>query len=169
MIGSRIAVLVTVALVLQLELFSWFTFDGSRPEVMILLVLAVGYLIGPEQGAVIGYAAGLALDVFLATPLGLTAFIYTIAGYVVGQLSPALLRSSWWFTSLVLAAGSGITMVVYGVVGEVLGLDTFDGPPLGTIVTVVALVNLALAPLAIKAVQWARIGDRTRRRHSVFS
>jgi rod shape-determining protein MreD len=165
----KTAALIAGAVLLEVQLFSWFSFGGARPEIVILLVLAVGYLVGPDQGAIVGFAAGLALDVFLTTPLGFSAFVYTVAGYAIGQVSPSLVRSAWWIGALVVAGASGLTMLATAIFGEVLGLDTLHGPAVGTIVTVVALVNLVFAPLALRLVGWARLGDPTRRRRSVFA
>lgn len=166
---GRVAGLVLGALVLQVCLLAQFSFHGARPEVMILVVLAVGYLSGPDHGAVVGFAAGLALDVVLSTPFGLTAFVYTIMGYGIGSVTSGVVRSAPWISAPILGAGSAVAMVLYALIGAVIGLDTLGGPPLLTIVLVVAVVNTVLAPLALWLVGWARSVDRPRRRRSVFA
>jgi len=169
MIPRRIAAVLVGAVLLQLTLFAQFSYEGARPEVIVLVVLAVGYLVGPDEGAIVGFAGGLAFDVHLTTPLGLTALVYLLAGFAIGRIVPGTTDGPWWLTSLVLAAGSAVTMVVYGFVGEIVGLDTLHGPAIGTIAVFVALVNLVFAPLAIRLVRWTRYGSRSRRRHSVYA
>lgn len=169
MIPYRMVLVAAAGLVLQLTLFSTFSFDGARPEILVLLVLAVGHRLGPDAGAVAGFGVGLAFDVFVTTPFGLTALVYLVAGYLMGRVVPPLTGVPWWVTALVLSAGSGIVMLGYGVVGEIIGLETLRGPAIGTIMVFVALVDLVLAPLAMAAVRWIQIEPRARRRSSVYA
>ena len=52
--------------------------------------------------------------------------------------------------------------VLYALVGAVLGEPTLSGPSLASIVVLVAAVNALLAPLAARALSWARSDDRDR-------
>lgn len=159
----RTALIVLVTLVIQVSLLSRFSFEGARPDVMILLAIVAGYRLGPERGALVGFAAGLSFDIVLSTPLGLSALIYTIVGYGVGAATAGMVRTSRWAASLVAAVGSAAGMLLYALVGTVLGEPTLDGPPLASIVVLVAAVNAALAPLASRAIAWAQTDERDRR------
>ena len=167
-IGRAVAVVLT-ALVLQASLFARFSFEGARPEILLLVALMAGFVAGPDDGAIIGFAAGLALDIVVRTPFGLSALVYTLAGYATGSITASVLRSAWWIASLVGAVGSAGAMVVYALVGAVLGEPTLSGPSLATIVVVVSAVNACLAPLAASALRWARTEDVDRGRHSFLS
>lgn len=159
----RTALIVLVTLVIQVSLLSRFSFEGARPDVMILLAIVAGYRLGPERGALVGFAAGLSFDIVLSTPLGLSALIYTIVGYGVGAATAGMVRTSRWAASVVAAVGSAAGMLLYALVGTVLGEPTLDGPPLASIVVLVAAVNAALAPLASRAIAWAQTDERDRR------
>jgi len=188
----RAALIVVVTLVLQVTLFSRFSFEGARPDLMILLAVMAGFRFGPERGAIIGFAAGVSFDIVLSTPLGLSALVYTIVGYAVGVTTAGMVRTSRWAASAVAAAGSAAGMVLYALVGAVLGEPTsaystipaagsaagmvlyalvgavlgeptLDGPSLGSIVVLVAAVNAVLAPLASRALAWAGTDERDRR------
>ena len=54
-------------------------------------------------------------------------------------------------------------MLLYALLGAVLGEPTLSGPSLATIVVLVAAVNAALAPVAVRAMAWAKTDDRDRR------
>lgn len=162
---AKVAPIIVATLVLQVCLFGTFSFDGARPDLMVILAIAAGFIAGPERGALVGFAAGLAFDVVLATPLGLSAFVYTIVGYAAGLVGVNIVRSAWWITPLFAAVCSALAMIFYAVVGEVLGQATLAGPPLTSIVVIVALVNAVLAPLAVRALTWARHDDVDHRRH----
>ncbi|WP_426572167.1 rod shape-determining protein MreD [Aquihabitans sp. McL0605] len=159
----RTAAVVLGALVLQVCLFSRFSYEGARPDIMILLAIIAGYRLGPERGAIVGFSAGLAFDIVLTTPLGLSALVYTVVGYAVGVTTSGMVRTSRWGAPAVAAAGSAAGMVLYALVGALLGEPTLSGPSLATIVVLVAAVNAVLAPLAVRAMAWAKTDDRDRR------
>lgn len=160
---ARTALIVLVTLVLQVTLFSRFSYEGARPDLMILLAVVAGFRLGPERGAIIGFAAGVSFDIVLSTPLGLSALVYTIVGYAVGATTAGMVRTSRWAASAVAAVGSAAGMVLYALVGAVLGEPTLSGPSLASIVVLVAVVNAVLAPLADRALAWARTDERDRR------
>ena len=152
---AKVAAVVVGGLVLQVCLFASFSFEGARPDVMILLAIAAGFIGGPDRGAIVGFTAGLAYDVVLSTPLGLTALVYTLVGYLVGTISAGILKSSRWVGPAIAAGASAAGMLLYAVVGTLLGQSSFDGPSLGAIITVVAVINALFAPFAIRAIRWA--------------
>lgn len=158
MIGAKVAVVVVGALVLQVCLFARFSFDGARPDVMVLLAVTAGLVAGPERGAIVGFTSGLAFDVVLATPFGLSALVYTVVGWVVGSVATDIVRSTWWITPVAIGFGSAAATLLYALVGAVVGQPTFSGPPLTAIVVVVALLNAVLAPLATRVLRWANAG-----------
>lgn len=159
---AKLAVVILATLVLQVSLLSRFSYEGARVDLMVLLAICAGFVGGPERGAVVGFAAGLSFDVVLATPLGLSALVYTLVGFAVGSASGSVLRSAWWIAPLVAAAASAAAMIFYAVIAEVLGLGSFDGPPLASIVVLVAAVNALAAPLATRGIRWTLVGPRAR-------
>ena len=164
----RLAAVIFGALILQVCLFSRFSYEGARPDVMLLIAIVGGFVAGSERGAVVGFAAGLAFDVVLTTPLGLSALVYTVVAFVVGAVAGTVLRSSMWIVPLVALSASAAGMLLYAVVAELLGQPAFSGPPLTAIVVVVSTVNAALAPLALRVLRWARDGEADGRRHPYF-
>jgi rod shape-determining protein MreD len=167
--AAKVAVVVMVTLTLQVCLFARFSYEGARPDLLVLLAVAAGFVVGAEKGAIVGFAAGLAFDVVLATPFGLSALVYTVVGYAVGVLYANVVRAAWWISPVLVGLASAAAMVLYALVGSVLGQATFKGPPLAAIVVVVAALNAVLAPLAIRAMRWARTDDMDRRRHPYWA
>ena len=165
----KVAAVVLGALVLQVCLFAQFSYEGARPDVMVLLAVVTGFVAGPERGAVVGFSAGLAFDVVLATPFGLSALVYTLVGWLVGMAAANVVRASWWISPVVVGVGSGLAMVLYALVGRIVGQPTFEGASLTAIVVVVAFLNALLAPLAVRAVRWTRTDDTDRRRHLIWA
>jgi len=167
--AAKVAPIILLTLLLQVCLFGTFSFEGARPDLLVLLAIVAGLQAGPEKGAIVGFAAGLSFDVVLATPFGLSAFVYTIVGYAAGAIGVSIVRAAWWITPVFAAVCSAAAMVLYALVGEVLGQATLDGPPLAAIVVVAALVNAVLSPLASKALGWARTNEVDHRRHTFLA
>jgi rod shape-determining protein MreD len=166
---AKLAAVIGVTLLLQLGYVSTFDLHGARPDIMLLLAVAAGYVAGPERGALVGFAAGLSFDLFLSTPFGLSALVYCLVGYLVGAVGASMMRTSWWTASVVGGAGSAVGVVLYALVGEVLDQHTFQGPSLLSIVLVVTVVNAILAPIAFRAIRWSRRDEVDHRRHTLFS
>lgn len=164
----RLALVVVVALTLQVSLFARFSYEGARPDVVLLVAIAGGLVAGAERGALVGFAAGLAFDALLTTPLGLSALVYCLVGYVVGATGSGVLRASRWVAPAMAATASVAGMFLYALVGSLVGQPTFEGPALTDIVVVVAAVNAVLAPLAVRALRWARVEDADRPRHPML-
>jgi rod shape-determining protein MreD len=80
--------LVALALVLQVSLFPHVAIDGVVPNVCLLVVVATALVRGSEQAAVLGFVAGVLLD--LAPPAdhvaGRWALALVVVGYVAGRV-----------------------------------------------------------------------------------
>lgn len=81
----RIALIVVVAVVLQISFFSYLSFFGTTPDVMPLVVITLGLLGGALVGAVCGFAAGLVLDSALLQTLGVWSLVLLTVGYLAGR------------------------------------------------------------------------------------
>jgi len=142
------------ALLLQTTVLARMRLFGVMPDFMLLVAVAGGIAAGPTRGAALGFASGMLIDLFLPTPLGLSALVFTLVGYGVGVANTGVLRSAWYIP--VLTAGSACVagVALYAVVGSVLGERMLDGH-LATIAVVVGVTNAVLAPVAVKLVGWS--------------
>jgi rod shape-determining protein MreD len=144
-----------VALVLQVSLVAQLPLFGVTGDVMLLLGIAAGLVGGPERGAIVGFVSGLTFDLLLHSPFGLSALAYSLVGYGVGSFQTTVLRATRWIPILCTAIASAIGILVFALVGEVLGQDSYLGLHLVPIVAVVVLFNSLLSPLAVRALRWA--------------
>ena len=81
-----------VCVLLQVAVFSRLHISGAGPDIALVAALALAYREGPESGAIAGFGAGLAIDLFLSTPFGLSALAFTIAGYTIGLVQGSMVR-----------------------------------------------------------------------------
>jgi rod shape-determining protein MreD len=151
----RVALVLLSAAVLQRGLFSEVRIAGVAIDVFLLLAVAAGIAVGPERGAVIGFFAGLTLDLMVQTPLGLSALVYCLAGYLTGRLYGTTVRSSRWLSAGLVILATASALLAYAIVGELFGLDSAVSSSLPVIVVVLCVVNALLAPLALRVVRWA--------------
>ncbi|UDY24494.1 rod shape-determining protein MreD [Nocardioides sp. Kera G14] len=85
------AVLVSVALILQVSVFDAFAWRGTVPDLVLLVVVAGALVRGSHFGLVLGFAAGVLVD--LAPPsdhlAGRWALALLLIGYVAGRVREA--------------------------------------------------------------------------------
>lgn len=152
---ARSALVVAVALLLQTTIVLDLRVAGAAPDIMLLLPIAAGIVAGPVEGAVVGFVAGLAADLLVPTPFGLSALVGTLVGFCVGAATGSFARDYWWFSSAVALAASAGGVMLYAVLGAVLGQEQFLHVGLGAVVAVVALANAVLAAPAVRLERWA--------------
>jgi len=156
----RLGFVVLVAVVLQTTLFTHLRVDGAVPDLGLVAVLAVAYECGPERGVVFGFLCGLGMDLFLTTPLGLSALAWAITGYAVGVFQSSIVRTTPWLAPLLGGVGGlfgGLVfLTVGGAVGEA-GLLSFSGV---RTVLIAAAYDALVAPLVFPLVRRAaRVPD----------
>src|SRR5689334_2499725 len=150
----RVALLLALALVLQIAFFSHVRLVGRVPDLGLLLAVAIAFDYGPEAGAIVGFLAGLSYDLFLSTPLGLTALAWALTAYAVGVLQGGVLRSPKWFTPVIGgAAGIAAGMLFVGV-GLLAGVGGVHGNDAFVTVGVASLYDALLAPFLFILVAW---------------
>jgi rod shape-determining protein MreD len=82
---AKAAVLVFVASILQVTIFSGVEILGGTPDVVLLTLVAIALLRGSIYGAAAGFAAGLLVDTANLGTLGVTSLLLTLAGYWIGR------------------------------------------------------------------------------------
>ena len=78
------ALFMLISFLLQSTLLSRFTIGGIRPNLLLIVVATVGLLLGRRYGMVSGFIAGLFVDIFFGSIIGIYALLYMYVGYVNG-------------------------------------------------------------------------------------
>jgi rod shape-determining protein MreD len=124
--------------------------DGVRPDILLGTGLVAAIVGGPEVGCIMAFALGVLGDLFVDTPFGLSALAALTVAFLAGTVRLSLPTRSRWATPTLTFLGSLTAVVLWALVGTVLGLHGLLHPHLVTIAFVVAAVNLvACAPLAV--------------------
>ena len=150
----RVPLMLLVALLLQTTVLGRVRILGVAPDFMLLVAVAAGLTATPTRAAAVGFTSGILVDLFLPTPLGLSALVFTFVAYGVGVANAGVLRSAWYIPVLGAGAASAAGPVLYALAGSVLGERILTGH-LATIAVVVGVTNAVLAPLTVRLLRWS--------------
>ena len=79
------ACFIIVCFLLQATVFSRLQFASIRPNLMIVLTSAFGFMRGRKTGMAVGVSCGLLMDVCWGGVLGFYTLIFTVIGYLNGS------------------------------------------------------------------------------------
>ncbi|HUL26441.1 MAG TPA: rod shape-determining protein MreD, partial [Streptosporangiaceae bacterium] len=141
---------------------------GSAPNLVLVLVVTLALASGPTEGMLIGFGAGLALDI--APPasnlLGLSALVFCVIGYGCGRLRGPLERSAW-LPLAVVVLGVAAGEALYALAGMTFGDPDITWQSVRLVLPVTVAYDILLCPFVLYAVVrfggyrgWATAGRR---------
>jgi rod shape-determining protein MreD len=145
-----LGLLVTAAVVLQVAAFSYLSYDGVVPNLALLLVVAAALVRGPDFAMVLGFFAGLAID--LAPPADHVAGRWALALVVVGYLAGRVRHDAG--TSAVaavvtVAASSFVGTSVFALSGMVLRDPSVPVAEALRVIPVAVVYDVLLTPFVL--------------------
>lgn len=153
----RVPLVLVTAMVLHTAVLNQVRIAGVMPDVMLLLAIAAGLEAGPSYGAVAGFLTGMVADLFLPTPLGLSALVYSLTGYASGVAQGGLLNAAWWFPVMTVVVASSAGAFLFALAGSMLG-ESLLNRDLLTIMLVVGIANGVLTLPMLRMVRWGLAG-----------
>lgn len=154
---ARSALVLAVAVVAHVGLLAHITPAGVIVDPLVLLAVAGGMVGGRSTGASFGGGCGVASDLILHTPFGVSLLVMTLVGYLSGALAeqmPSAGRFMRATAASVLAAG-GIGL--FAGAGWLMDLVYVTEAPLVRIAIVTGIASLLTYPLLERATRWALI------------
>jgi rod shape-determining protein MreD len=159
--GLKAAVLLFIAAILQVSIFSQVHVLGGVPDLVLVMLVAVALLRGAITGAVGGFFAGLLVDTATLGTLGLTSLVLTIAGYWIGRYGETTGRDRAHapFTSVAVIS----VLYAFGVllVHFVLGERAPAGAIVRGLVPTIVMNLILTAPVYALARRLLRARDRS--------
>jgi len=145
------ALLVGVAIVLQASLFTAFAWDGVVPDLVLMVVVAAALSRGGQVGMVVGFAAGVLLDI--APPAdhvaGRWALALMIAGYVAGRVRQDSARPTVTAVVATVAACSFVATSIYALSGMVLRDPAVGFGQVLQVIGIALVWDVLLTPLVL--------------------
>jgi rod shape-determining protein MreD len=145
-----LTLVITLAVVLQVALFPYLSFGGVVPNLALLVVVAAALVRGPEFAAVIGFLAGLAVD--LVPPAdhiaGRWALALVVVGYLAGRVRHDA-RTSALAAVVTVAASSFVGTSVFALSGMVLGDPAVPVSEALAVIPTAVLYDVLLTPFVL--------------------
>ncbi|HVV38656.1 MAG TPA: rod shape-determining protein MreD [Acidimicrobiales bacterium] len=151
----RVALVLLVLLELQLHIVDGIQIAGHHPVILFLVPIAAALEGDGSRAAVAGFVTGLVFDLFLETPLGLTALVFAIVGYGVASFERGVIRADRWLQPAVAGVASALGVVGIGMAAAIFGEPQYFRVSLIGSVLVVGVFNAIVATPVIRAVRWA--------------
>ena len=156
-----VGVVILVAVILQVAVFNLFSVNGVVPNLALIVVVAASIARGPQFGAVVGFVAGLLLD--LAPPAdhvaGRWALALVIAAVLAGRVRADARRSPIAGLATV-AVCSFIATSIFALSGVVLGDHAVPVGQMMQVVGIALLWDVVVAPLLLPGLM--ALFERTR-------
>jgi rod shape-determining protein MreD len=150
-------VAILAAILLQVTVLNNLPLPGGSPDLVLVVVVAMALASGPLDGAVIGFAAGLAVDI--APPasnlVGQSALAFCLVGYGCGRLRRTLEGSALLPVAAV-AVGAAAGEALYALVGLTFGDPDITLHSVRQVLPYVVVYDVLLSPFVLYAV--ARLG-----------
>jgi rod shape-determining protein MreD len=171
-IGIRIALIVFLAVILQVSFFSYLSILGATPDFVGVVIVALGLLGGGVVGAVCGFATGLLVDSLLLQTLGVSSLVLLTMGYLAGRYREGFELSGVLVPAALAGALTMAGAAIFAAIQLMLGVDT----PVSLLVIREILVKGLLAfllawpayPLLRRALRPALVDDLPARRRLVL-
>ena len=156
-----VGVVILLAVLLQVAVFNLFSVNGVVPNLALVVVVAAAIARGPQFGAVVGFVAGLLLD--LAPPAdhvaGRWALALVLIAILAGRVRADARRSPLAGLATV-AICSFVATSVFALSGVVLGDHALPAGEMMQVIGIALLWDIVVAPLLLPGLM--ALFERTR-------
>jgi rod shape-determining protein MreD len=159
----RSALVIVVVLMVQTTVIVGLRVGGVHPDLLWLLPITAALIDGPETGAIVGFWSGIAFDLVLPTPLGLSALVGTLLGFAVGSVTAAADPRAFWLKPVTALCGSVAADMLYAVLGAIFGQQQMVQVNFLALFVVVGISSMIVAPVVYALMRWALAGETHRR------
>lgn len=141
-----IGALLLACLVAQTAVFPLLPTAFFRPDLVLLVAVAMALADGPLPGLRVGFVAGLLTDLSVVlVPIGIAALVVGTVGFAVGSVRPYLSPASVTAPLAVAFGASLVATGAYGTLALLLGDERVTVPMLVQAAGAVAVYNTLLA------------------------
>jgi len=151
----RGAAVLFIAAMLQLVLVTSLVVAGGTPDLLLVVVIALGMLRGSVAGAVYGFFGGLLVDLLTLDTLGVTSLVLTLAGFWAGRYAETTGRGRRLAPFIAVGMITALVGVFAFVLHYMLGEEVVARDALLTTFAPMTVLNLALALPVYLLVRWA--------------
>ncbi len=147
--------LILAAVIIEVTVLSRLGLPGATPDLVVVTIVAIALALGPTQGAVAGFTAGVLID--LAPPgdtlLGVNAIVYIVIGFVTGVVVDPRDRTVWILIGIV-SLSAGAATIATAALDTLLGSDRVQWGDVAGMALTSALYAALMAPIVVLGVAW---------------
>lgn len=104
--------IILVCFLLEGSLFQHLSFASIKPNLLIIITSAFGFMRGKKEGMAVGFVSGFLVDLFWGNILGFNMLLYVVIGYANG-----FFKRLFYDDDLILPIGLiSVSELVYGLV-----------------------------------------------------
>ncbi len=151
----RLGLVVVTLVVIQTSVFPHLRILGVLPDLLLVATVAMAYEGGPQSAALFGFAGGLTIDLFLSSPVGLSALAFCMTGYFLGVFQGGLIRESRNIAPVFGGIGGLLGGTIFVVVGGIAGQAGYLSFHSVKVVVVAAIYDAVVAYGVFPFVRWA--------------
>jgi rod shape-determining protein MreD len=157
----RLGAVALVALVAQVAIFDQIVVFGAHPDVMVILPVAGGLLQGPQRGAIVGFVAGVAADLVVQLPFGLSPLTFVLAGFASGLVARVTTGSDRGLGDALRCASLAVaTAALYLLIGTAVGQRGLLSIQAARALGVIAVGAVILSAPVLALMRWCFLGAR---------
>ena len=120
---------------------------GIKPDLVMVFVIFNGFLLGPREGAFLGYAGGVVQDIFVGGYIGMNALTLMLAGFVAGVCGERLYKESSLIVAVVTFFSTTVSLALHYILMKYLNISISFVSALWQIILPTALYSSLLVPL----------------------
>lgn len=143
--------LLGVLVICQTTVLDYVTVYGIKPDLVMLLVIINGFLLGPRQGAFLGFIGGVIEDLFCGSYIGMNALANMSAGFLAGAAGERLYKENTLVVCGVTFLAALAGLLVNYLLLHYLDINLPFFQTLARIMLPTALYTALLAPLLFKS------------------
>ena len=151
----RILAVLLLLLEVQLHIVDGMSIVGHHPLILFLIPIGAALEGDGSRAVIAGFVGGLVLDLYLETPLGLSALVFAIVGYGVASFERGVIRADRWLQPAVAGVASALGVVGLGITAAIFGQPEYFRLSLIGSVVLVGVFNTIIATPTIRLVRWA--------------
>ncbi len=155
----RVALVIFVVLMVQQTMMVALRIGGVHPDLLWLLPITAALADGPETGGIVGFWAGLAFDLVLPTPFGLSALVGCLLGYAVGALTAAVDPRTTWLKPVAALTGSVAADMLFAVLGAILGQPQMVQIDFVALFLMISISSVVFVLPVSRLMRWALAGE----------
>lgn len=160
---ARMGLVIFIVLMVQQTMMVALRIGGVHPDLLWLLPITAALADGPETGGIVGFWAGLAFDLVLPTPFGLSALVGCLLGYAVGSLTTAVDPRTAWLKPVAALTGSVVADMLFAVLGAILGQSQMVQINFLALFLMVSISSVVFVLPVSRLTRWALAGENNRR------